>query len=87
MDQVNEFVLENRRMTMHEVANMFELSFGSVQSILKDNMNMREHCYQICALYVISVHEFLATNKMSFIPHHLTSFSFQNSRRFKGKEL
>lgn len=40
MDQVNEFVLENRRMTMHEVANMFELSFGSVQSILKDNMNM-----------------------------------------------
>jgi len=74
-------------MTMHEVANMFELSFGSVQSMLKDNMYMQEHCYQICALYDLSVHEFLAKNKMIFIPHHLTSFSFQNSRQIKGKEL
>lgn len=48
---------------MHEVANMFELSFGSVQSILKNNMNMREHCYQICALCVLPVHEFLLKTK------------------------
>jgi len=40
MDQVNEFVLENRRMTMQDIPNMFELSFVSVQSMLKDNMNM-----------------------------------------------
>ena len=40
MDQANEFVLESRGMTMHEVANMFELSFGSVQSMLKDSMDM-----------------------------------------------
>jgi diacylglycerol kinase len=79
MNRMNVFVLENRRMTMHEVANKFELSFGSVQSMLKDNMNMREHCYQICALYVLSVHEFMAKNNMIFIPHNLTSFSFQNS--------
>jgi diacylglycerol kinase len=79
MDRMNVFVLENRRMTMHEVANKFELSFGSVQSMLKDNMNMREHCYQICALYVLYVHEFMAKNNMILIPHNLTSFSFQNS--------
>jgi len=84
---VNEYVLENRKMTMHEVANMFGLSSGSVQSMLKDNMKMREHCYQIRALCVLYVHEFLAKNKMIFIPRHLTSFSFQNSGQFKGKEL
>ena len=73
MDQVNEFVLENRRMTMQDIPNMFELSFVSVQSMLKDNMNMWEQCYQICALYVLSVHEFLAKNKMFF---HSTPFDF-----------
>jgi hypothetical protein len=29
MGRVNEFVLESRRMTMHEVANMFELLVSS----------------------------------------------------------
>jgi hypothetical protein len=86
MDRVNEFVLENRRMTMHEAADMFGLSFGSVQRMLKDNMNRCKHCYQIYALYVLSVHELLPKNKIIFIPHHLTSFSFQNSRQLKGKE-
>ena len=73
MDQVNEFVLENRRMTMQDIPNMFELSFVSVQSMLKDNMNMWEQCYQICALYVLSVHEFLAKKQNVF---HSTPFDF-----------
>jgi hypothetical protein len=38
--RVKELVLESRRITIHEVAYMLEYLFGSVQSILKDNLNM-----------------------------------------------
>jgi hypothetical protein len=42
MDQVKEHVHENRRITICEVAKMLGISFGSVQSILKDNLNMNQ---------------------------------------------
>jgi hypothetical protein len=35
-----EFVLENRRTTIHETADIVGISFQSVHSILKDNVNM-----------------------------------------------
>jgi hypothetical protein len=35
VDQVMEFVLKNGRITVHELANMLEILFNSVQSILK----------------------------------------------------
>jgi predicted HTH transcriptional regulator len=38
MDQMKEFVLENRRITVLQVANMLEIMFASVQNILKDNL-------------------------------------------------
>lgn len=34
-----ELVLRNRRITIHEVVNMLGISYGSVQRILKDNVN------------------------------------------------
>lgn len=36
----NELVHENRRITIRELADTINISFGSVQSILKDNLNM-----------------------------------------------
>jgi hypothetical protein len=39
VNQVIEFVLENRRIAIHEAADMVGISFGSVHSILKDNSN------------------------------------------------
>ena len=39
VNQAEELVLRNRRITIHEVVNMLGIAFGSVQSILKDNVN------------------------------------------------
>jgi hypothetical protein len=39
LDRVKKLVLRNRRITMCKVANMVGISFGSAQSILKDNVN------------------------------------------------
>jgi hypothetical protein len=39
-DQVKEFVIGNIRITICEVSDMLGISFGSVKSILKDNLNM-----------------------------------------------
>jgi hypothetical protein len=47
MDQVKE-LLKNRIITIHQVADMLGMSFGSVQSTLKDNLNM----HQISAKFV-----------------------------------
>jgi len=38
-NQAQELVLRNRRITIHEVVNMLGISYVSVQSILKDNVN------------------------------------------------
>jgi hypothetical protein len=35
-----ELVLQNRRITIHEVADMLDVSSGSVQDIFKDSLNM-----------------------------------------------
>jgi hypothetical protein len=40
VDQMKEHVHKNTRLTIHEVANMLHISFGSLWSILKDNLNM-----------------------------------------------
>jgi len=37
VDQDKAVVIKNKRITVHEVANMLGISFGSVQSILMDN--------------------------------------------------
>jgi len=37
-EQVKEVLLKNRRMTLHEVANMFGISFVSVRRILEGNL-------------------------------------------------
>jgi hypothetical protein len=42
VDQLKELVIENRRITIFEVADMFEVSFSSVQSILKVSLNMHQ---------------------------------------------
>lgn len=33
-------LFRNRRITMYEIAGMLRISFGSIQSIMKDNPNM-----------------------------------------------
>lgn len=40
MDWVKWLVVRNRRITVHEVANMLGSSSGAIQSILKDSLNM-----------------------------------------------
>jgi hypothetical protein len=40
VDQVKELVYKNRRITIHDIANMLGVSFGSVQSFLIDSLNM-----------------------------------------------
>jgi predicted HTH transcriptional regulator len=49
VDQVKKHILENRRMTVCEVANMLGISSGPIQSILKDKLNELD-CHNICAL-------------------------------------
>jgi hypothetical protein len=48
VDHVKEFIIGNRRTMICEVADKFGILFGSVQSILKDNLNM----YQIATKFV-----------------------------------
>jgi hypothetical protein len=54
VDWVKELVHENSRITICEVANMLGISYGSVQSILKDNLNMHQsveqeqNCVNMC---------------------------------------
>jgi hypothetical protein len=60
--------LKNTRTTVCEVANMLEISFGPVQSILKGNL----HIHQIVALHALPAEwfiycKFLAKNKMTVI--------------------
>lgn len=40
VDQVMDLVLKNGRITVHELAKMLEILFHSVQSILKDSLNV-----------------------------------------------
>jgi hypothetical protein len=42
VDQVIELVLKNRRVTVVEPANMLGVLFGSVQSMLKDSLNVHQ---------------------------------------------
>jgi hypothetical protein len=40
MGRLKELVLKNRRLTIHEIADMVRISYGSVQSILKDSLKV-----------------------------------------------
>jgi hypothetical protein len=42
VDQVMEPVLENRRITICEAANMLGISLTSIQNIMKGNLNMHQ---------------------------------------------
>ena len=39
--QVKEMVLKNRRLTIRDVADSLQISFGSVQAILKNDLGLR----------------------------------------------
>jgi hypothetical protein len=41
VNQAEQLVLRNRRTIIHEVVNMLQISSGSVQNILKENVNTR----------------------------------------------
>ena len=66
VDWVEELVLVNRRAIILEISNMLLILSGLVQSTLKD-------VYRIAAEFVPCVLgeecEFLATKKMSVVPH------------------
>jgi hypothetical protein len=40
MGLLKELFLKNRRLTIHEIADMVRISFGSVQSILKGSLKV-----------------------------------------------
>jgi hypothetical protein len=54
---VKELVLKSRRMTTYEVTDMLGISFGWVQSILRDNLKMHwiatKFMPHTCALYTL----------------------------------
>ncbi|PSN32414.1 hypothetical protein C0J52_17540 [Blattella germanica] len=50
VDRVREIVLNDRRFTIREISDALGLSFGSVQNILTDDLNMR----RIAAKFVLS---------------------------------
>jgi hypothetical protein len=59
-------------MTIHKAASMLGISFWSVQSILKDNLNMGQIAAQFmfCPSHsALSVPQFLAKNKKTVVPH------------------
>ena len=41
IDKIKEMVLENRRLTIRELVDMVGISFGSVQTMLKDHLVLR----------------------------------------------
>jgi hypothetical protein len=48
VEQVKQPFLKNKSSSIHEVANMFGISYGSVQSILKENMNIHQIAAKLC---------------------------------------
>jgi len=66
MDQVKDFVLKNRIMSICKLL-MLEISFGSVLSILKDSLNVR----QIAAKFVPNV---LTEDQERTMSAHATTF-------------
>ncbi|GFG35768.1 hypothetical protein Cfor_03938 [Coptotermes formosanus] len=72
VDKVKDLVLKNRRITGPEVANMLQISFKSVQSILEDNLSASQTAPNLCPASppVLFVHEFLSRTKITAIPHH-----------------
>ena len=52
-DQVKEFVFGNTRITTFEVANILEISFGSLDTILKDCLNMHLSPLYLCPAKVV----------------------------------
>jgi hypothetical protein len=51
MGRLKELVLKNRRLTIHETADMVRIAYGSVQSILKDSLKV----LQIAAKFMSSL--------------------------------
>jgi len=55
VDKVKDLVLENRRITIHEVANLLGISVDSVHTSLKDNLNVHhiamKSVSRTCSLY------------------------------------
>jgi hypothetical protein len=45
-------IVQSRRITICEVTGMLQISFGSVQSIMKDNMRM---CGIACQIYILLI--------------------------------
>jgi hypothetical protein len=62
VDQVKEFVHENRRITICNVADILRISSGSVQSILKDSLNTR----QIASSWVRSRRRIVSAHARTF---------------------
>jgi Fe-S oxidoreductase len=42
VDQARELFRENRRIAIHEFGNIWGISFGTVQRILKDNLSKHQ---------------------------------------------
>jgi hypothetical protein len=96
VDQLKESVLENRWVTIHEVANMLHISFWSVQRILKKISTSIRLLINSCpaALHsASSLPEFLTKDKITVISHPPYSwdlalfdfFLFPKLKVLKGK--
>ena len=76
MEQLKELVLQNRRITIPQVANMVHMPFGSVEKMWKENLKM----HHMAAILVpksagwlsLSVN-FWLKNKITIVSHPLYS--------------
>jgi hypothetical protein len=71
VERAKELILKNKRTTSHKVPNMLGISFGSVQIVLKENLNMHsivtKSIPRTCSLFVCTL--ISAYNEMTVIPH------------------
>jgi hypothetical protein len=62
LGSLKEFLLENTRITLHEIGNVLRIPFGLRQSILKVSVNHTQCAANLCSTptqFVLSVNSWL----------------------------
>jgi hypothetical protein len=69
VDSVNAVIRGNRRLTIREIADERNWSFGTCQAILTQDLGMRSVSEKTVPHAALSVREFLAKHSIPVVPH------------------
>jgi hypothetical protein len=69
VDRVNAVIRGNRRLTIREIADELNLSCGTCQAILTQDLGMRRVSAKLVPHAALSVREFLAKHSIPVVPH------------------